>query len=209
MARSNEPSPERSRRPASQRSGPDTRAASKREAIITAAERLFAERGYDASSTARIAQEAGVPSGLVFYHFPSKLDLLLAIVHERPEPSQVSAVSVHNKPIRARLRQATRALAEELERNRYSRVIVFRESHSHPEIANRASELFSEATAAVAHVLADGDDVIDDPRQVRAAAELIVSRVFVDVVALGDVATLLQRNSAMLSLLEHALVKPQ
>ena len=59
----------------------------KRQAIIETAERLFAEHGYDATSTARIAHEAGVPSGLVFYHFATKLDLLLAIVHERPTPS--------------------------------------------------------------------------------------------------------------------------
>ena len=44
----------------------------KRQAIIETAERLFAEHGYDATSTARIAHEAGVPSGLVFYHFATK-----------------------------------------------------------------------------------------------------------------------------------------
>jgi len=46
--------------------------------ILDAAERLFAERGFDHTSTALIAAEARVPQGLIFYHFGSVADLLLA-----------------------------------------------------------------------------------------------------------------------------------
>jgi Bacterial regulatory proteins, tetR family len=42
---------------------------SAQERILAAAEKLFAERGFDRTSTARIATEAGVPHGLIFYHF--------------------------------------------------------------------------------------------------------------------------------------------
>ena len=39
---------------------------------------LFAEQGYDAASTAQIAQRAGVSEMTLFRHFPSKEALLLA-----------------------------------------------------------------------------------------------------------------------------------
>ena len=48
--------------------------------ILAAAERLFAERGFDHTSTALIAAEARVPQGLIFYHFKTKMELLLAVI---------------------------------------------------------------------------------------------------------------------------------
>jgi AcrR family transcriptional regulator len=50
--------------------------------ILDAAERLFAERGFDHTSTALIAAEARVPQGLIFYHFKTKMELLLAVIRE-------------------------------------------------------------------------------------------------------------------------------
>ncbi len=64
----------------------------KREAILEAAERLFAERGYSATSTAAIAAEAGVATGTVFTHFADKATLLSAL-HKRIEVRFVDAMS--------------------------------------------------------------------------------------------------------------------
>src|SRR5215475_4554377 len=66
---------------------------SARERILTAAEELFAEAGFDATPTSRIAERAGVPKGLVHYYFRRKQDLLVALVDRLPdeqiEPSTV------------------------------------------------------------------------------------------------------------------------
>lgn len=40
---------------------------------------LFAERGYAATSTRMIAKAAGISEGLIFHHYPTKLDLLLGV----------------------------------------------------------------------------------------------------------------------------------
>jgi AcrR family transcriptional regulator len=56
-----------------------------RPRILAAAEELFAEHGYDRTSTARIARAAGVPSSLVFYHFATKEELLLSLLRERAD----------------------------------------------------------------------------------------------------------------------------
>lgn len=66
---------------------------SAKERILCAAEALFAESGFDATPTSRIAERAGVPKGLVHYYFRHKADLLTALVErlpdERIEPAAV------------------------------------------------------------------------------------------------------------------------
>ncbi|GAA2823923.1 TetR/AcrR family transcriptional regulator [Kribbella solani] len=180
----------------------------KRQLIVETAERLFAEHGYDATSTARIAHEAGVPSGLVFYHFATKLELLLAIVQERPAPSEVLRSAARGRTVRRRLRRIVDTMAEQLEQDRATRIIVFREAQGRPEIALRAAELFEEAAVTVAEVLAGADDIVDDPARVRTAAELVVSRVFLDTVALGQDDATGTRHAAVIDLLADSLTKP-
>ncbi|GAA1576088.1 hypothetical protein GCM10009804_36040 [Kribbella hippodromi] len=180
----------------------------KRQLIVETAERLFAEHGYDATSTARIAHEAGVPSGLVFYHFATKLELLLAIVQERPAPSEVLRTAARGRTVRRRLRRIVDTMAQQLEDDRATRIIVFREAQGRPEIASRAAELFEEAAVTVAEVLAGADDIVDDPARVRTAAELVVSRVFLDTVALGQDDTPAKRHAAVIDLLAESLTRP-
>ena len=52
---------------------------SKKEKIIETALKLFAEEGFNTTSTSRIAREAGVSEGLIFRHFKNKHGLLNAI----------------------------------------------------------------------------------------------------------------------------------
>ena len=50
-----------------------------RAGIQAAALALFADRGYDATSLQDIADELGLTKAAVYYHFPSKLELLQSI----------------------------------------------------------------------------------------------------------------------------------
>ena len=52
----------------------------RRLVIIDAALTVFAERGYDGTTTAAICRQAGIGSGTFFHYFPTKLDVLLAIL---------------------------------------------------------------------------------------------------------------------------------
>jgi AcrR family transcriptional regulator len=54
----------------------------KQEQILSAALELFANVGYNATSTNAIAQKAGVSEGLIFRHFKNKQGLLDALVRE-------------------------------------------------------------------------------------------------------------------------------
>ena len=47
-----------------------------KEHILKAAESLFSAEGYDGTSVARIAKQAGVNKGAIYYHFKNKEDIL-------------------------------------------------------------------------------------------------------------------------------------
>lgn len=54
----------------------------RREAIITAARELFSRKGFHGTSMPDIAHAAGISTGLIYYIFPSKEDILLACCEE-------------------------------------------------------------------------------------------------------------------------------
>ncbi|MCA9771037.1 MAG: TetR/AcrR family transcriptional regulator [Myxococcales bacterium] len=62
--------------------GPEAREESgTKEHILTVAERVFGDLGYAKATTRRIAQEAGIAPGLLFYYFKTKHDLYEAVVY--------------------------------------------------------------------------------------------------------------------------------
>ena len=58
------------------------RVGNKRERITAAAGRLFGERGYHNTTTAEIAEAAGVAAGTIYIYFESKEELLVAVFEE-------------------------------------------------------------------------------------------------------------------------------
>ncbi|WP_329437562.1 TetR/AcrR family transcriptional regulator [Streptomyces sp. NBC_01280] len=69
--------------------------ARRREAILTAAYELFAERGFDATSIADIAEAAEVSPRTVTLYFPTKLELAMA--HFNAFVDQLAA-ALHARP---------------------------------------------------------------------------------------------------------------
>lgn len=61
---------------------PGRRAPDKKQAILRAASRLFAERGFERTTTKLIAREAGVAEGTIFLYFPTKRDILIALLEK-------------------------------------------------------------------------------------------------------------------------------
>lgn len=69
----------------------------KRSALLQAALALFAEQGFNGSSTALIAKRAGVASGTLFFHFNSKEELiqeLFRVVRSKIEKNILENVQV-------------------------------------------------------------------------------------------------------------------
>lgn len=59
---------------------PNRRGARSRETVLDAAERLMAEKGYEAATVAALVDEAGVPPSSIYHYFGSKEGVLLAVM---------------------------------------------------------------------------------------------------------------------------------
>jgi TetR/AcrR family fatty acid metabolism transcriptional regulator len=58
------------------------RVGNKRERIIAAAAKFFGDKGYHDTTTAEIAESAGVAAGTIYIYFSSKEELLVAVFEE-------------------------------------------------------------------------------------------------------------------------------
>ena len=149
---------------------------SARDRILETAERLFAARGFDRTSTARIAAEASVPHGLIFYHFKTKMELLLAVVRDR-EAIVLEELLPPPRP-GADLPQAVaeiwQHLSAALGRPSIVRRIIFQELAAHPEVRQRALELHDQISAVVSQHLARANGYEGQPSpEYLAAARLL------------------------------------
>jgi len=63
-------------------------AAETRDAILTAAEQVFLERGLTQSTLMQIACHAGVTRGAIYFHFHDKLDIFQAIINRTCFPHE-------------------------------------------------------------------------------------------------------------------------
>jgi AcrR family transcriptional regulator len=116
-----------------------------RRRILDAAESLFAQDGFDATPTAQIAKKADVPKGLVFYYFPKKIEVLLALLDERlatPDPLLEHDDVVTQGDVAGTLV----ALAEQIDLGGHDSpvldTIIWRETETHPEVRRRLAELY-------------------------------------------------------------------
>jgi AcrR family transcriptional regulator len=153
-----------------------------RELILDAAQRMFADAGYAATSTAKIAAAAEVPHGLVFYYFPSKRDLLLAVVGERAYRGSLLTVGAEagHRDVREVMSAAARELIDVFARNRDTQMILFREAGTDPEMHALASELVASSTGDLAKLLAGASDAPAGAKDTFAAARLLVSSLLMD-----------------------------
>ncbi|WP_020574715.1 TetR/AcrR family transcriptional regulator [Actinopolymorpha alba] len=122
-----------------------------RKRILDAAEELIAEHGFDATSTSRIAKLAGVPKGLVFHYFPTKTDLLTALVAERTDAEMFRNAEldvVADDVAGTLIRLAERFRAGNHVSLRMRR-LIFREAETHPEVRGFVGGLYREATRHV------------------------------------------------------------
>lgn len=72
--------------------GPRKRPRNRRRAIISAAERLFADRGYTNTSMKQLAAAVGITDASLYNHFTSKRDILEALYEERGFPQALDVL---------------------------------------------------------------------------------------------------------------------
>jgi AcrR family transcriptional regulator len=72
------------------------RAEAQRERILTAAQACFVEHGFHAANMAGIASAADMSPGLIYRYFPSKNDIILAIIERQLGLARADIDELHN-----------------------------------------------------------------------------------------------------------------
>lgn len=124
-----------------------------RTRILDAAEKLFAETGYDGSSTARIAEQAKVPKGLVFHYFPQKMDVLTALIDERTTVEVLPEEDVEAVPGDPAGTLSRLARRFPLRASPTMRRILYREADTHGSARERLKRVNSEVVRRARHAL--------------------------------------------------------
>ncbi|HEY7087128.1 MAG TPA: TetR/AcrR family transcriptional regulator [Tepidisphaeraceae bacterium] len=97
---------------------PRLKAAQRREQLIDVATKLFAKTGYEATTTAAIADAAGVTEPILYRHFKSKQELFVAIVREVSAQTlaQWQAIIANSTDPAEKLRAVSSALPDHIKK---------------------------------------------------------------------------------------------
>jgi AcrR family transcriptional regulator len=126
---------------------------SAKERILAAAEELFAESGFDATPTSRIAERANVPKGLVHYYFRRKADLLSALIKRLPEEQIDPARVVVPGDIAESLRRLVSELDARLAHSRMLSHLLWREADTHRAVRDAVHVRFQQLVRQVRAVI--------------------------------------------------------
>jgi len=88
-----------------------------RAAVLSAARALFAQQGFKRASLKAIADAAGITDAGLLFHFPTKNDLLLAVIAEGDREERVVLNSLMDRHVGAAALERLAAWGKELERD--------------------------------------------------------------------------------------------
>lgn len=127
--------------------------ASARERILAAAGELFAEHGFDATPTSRIAERAEVPKGLIHYYFRRKQDLLTVLVERLPEDLVESDRVAVRGDVAGSLRRLVGELDARLESSLLLSHLLWREADTHIAVRQALQRRFRTVVELIRRVI--------------------------------------------------------
>jgi AcrR family transcriptional regulator len=140
-------------------------AAARREQILETVLGLFAERGFDGTSTRQIAKVAGIAEGLIFHYFPTKASLLTAILEDRLEGQRAFRTRLRpllddagGKPAPEVLRAVASGWLATLRRDEEIVVVLFTAAQTNSEVRQAWQGLIREGTELLTAYLASRVD---------------------------------------------------
>ena len=147
--------------------------------ILDSAQELIAKHGFNGTSTASIAKLAGVAKGLLFYYFPAKSDLLVALMAERlpATPLDTDSLAMPGDPA-AGLIGTLDALNLSDHKSTVLRVILWREADTHPNVRAQLRRFQTGLEHDIAAVLRKCLPDIADAERIKACATAWVSAIF-------------------------------
>jgi AcrR family transcriptional regulator len=160
-----------------------------RERLLAAALDVFADQGFHAGTTKAITQRAGVAEGLLFHYFPTKADLLAAVLARDPLGPEMRRLLEEEagQPIAEALpRMARRWLAVIRAHQPVTRVLL-QEAHVDPGVQRAMVSLARSTTELLAGYFAErraaGELRAIDP---QVAARMLLQSLFGLIMLCGD-----------------------
>ena len=130
----------------------------RREAILSAAARLYATKGFPGASVAELAKACGASKSLIYHYFPSKDDILYAVMVEHLDAlTEAAETACATGSADARLRALTVA---------FMRLYASAQNH-HKVLVNELDNLPHERRA----------EVVAKQRRIIAAAEDVIAEI--------------------------------
>ncbi|MFI9817404.1 TetR/AcrR family transcriptional regulator [Saccharothrix variisporea] len=146
---------------------------SAKQRILDAAEELFAESGFDATPTSRIAERAGVPKGLVHYYFRRKQDLLAALVDRLPDGTVDQRRIVVVGDIAESLRRLVAALDARLNASPLLSHLLWREADTHTAVRDALHARYQLVAAQIRQVILAAGGAAVAKKDVDSASALV------------------------------------
>jgi AcrR family transcriptional regulator len=146
----------------------------RREAILAAAEEVFARRGYHGAALEDIAQAAGISKALIYEHFASKRELHASLLNAHVEEifQRLQASAAPGQPGEERLRRGIDAFLSFVEEHREAWRALFRDA-ADPEVGEFIERVQTQATAVIAALIAADPDAPPDEQAIEMHAALL------------------------------------
>jgi TetR/AcrR family fatty acid metabolism transcriptional regulator len=115
----------------------------KRQVLLAAAVRVFAEKGYHAARVGDIAEEAGVAYGLLYHYFRSKDEVLETIFRTTWSNmlATVESIAETGGPAREQLRRVTEVILRTWRRDPDLVRVLVREVTRSPQLQRQVDEI--------------------------------------------------------------------
>jgi AcrR family transcriptional regulator len=112
------------------------RRAEARERLLAAATAVFAERGLAAGTTKAITERAGVAEGVLFHYFPTKTDLVIAVLARHPLGPAIrrSLQAADEQPVAERLPRMAREWLALLDAHQSVALVVLQHAGADPRV---------------------------------------------------------------------------
>lgn len=131
--------------------------ADKQQALMRAATRLFAEKGYASTNVQEIALEAGVATGTFYLYFASKEALFLTLIHDLYQKMMAGIEKERDqagddpiKKLMISIRMAARGFASDRE---LARVVLIQATGASPTCEEQVALVHSALASLVRHDL--------------------------------------------------------
>ena len=128
--------------------------AERRQLIVEAAGRLFAERGHDGTRLDDVAAAAGVTKPVLYRHFDDKTALYLALLaRHREDLASFAGAIPATGTLEARLRAVLNVWLDYVESHAYAWKMLFRDTSGGPEIQAFRVDVHARARATLVGIL--------------------------------------------------------